>query len=354
MTTSGNTKFGSRTGTRHPCLPTLLALLPLLGAMAAPASAQRIFTAGETGAYHKDFCPALSRELGNVGAANYACTASTGTRDNMERVRSNPRDFGYGQLDVYTLETQQLAMGNALEIVRQDDLKECVFAVTKSKDVTSFGELSALSPSMRVFLPPPQSGSAGTFKMLQSIDRNGLGRAGRVTNSPSVDEAIRAALLTDDGVAFFVQFPDPENERFKQVRDLGGHFVPIVDRSILAKTISGQNVYSTQETRVQNGRWLEGGIRVNTVCTPLVLFTGNPERIRDATEKRQQTETIRGIRDLPLDTLIPRQSSFRAATARARELTQDGRERLFAYSARTRDRALPFIERMIERAAPRY
>jgi hypothetical protein len=344
MTTSGNRR----------ALSHLLAALPVFLLSAAPAKAQRVFTGGETGAYHRDFCPALSKELGTTGGANYACTISSGTKENMERVRSNPRDFGYGQLDVFTLETQQLSMGNALEVVRQDDLKECVFAVTKAKDITSFGELSALAPSMRVFLPPPQSGSAGTFKMLQGIDRNGLGRAGRVTNSQSVDEAIRVALSSDDGVAFFVQFPDPDNERFKLVRDLGGHFVPMVDRSILAKTVSGQNVYTPQETRVQNGRWLEGGIRVNTVCTPVVLFTGNPDRIRDTNEKRQHTDMIRAVRDLPIDTLIPRQSPFRSATARARELTQEGRERLFAYSARTRDRALPFIERMIERAAPRY
>ena len=348
MTTSG------RTGTR---LSTILVLLPLLGVTAGSASAQRtpsIHTGGETGAYHRDFCPPLSRELANAGAINFACTPSSGTRENMERVRTNPRDFGYGQLDVYTLETQQLSMGNALEVVRQNDLKECVFAVTKAKDISSFGELSALAPSMRVFLPPQQSGSAGTFKVLQSVDRNGLGRAGRVTNSSSVDEAIRVALSTDDGVAFFVQFPDPDNERFKLVRDLGGHFVPVIDRSILAKTINGQSVYSAQETRVQNGRWLEGGIRVNTVCTPVVLFTGNPERIRDQGEKRLQTDIIRTVRDLPIDALIPRQSPFRAATARAREMTQEGRDRLLAYSARTRDRALPFIERMIERAAPRY
>lgn len=334
--------------------PLLIALAPLLGLAASPAQAQRIFTGGDTGAYHRDFCPALSRELANVGSASYVCTPSSGTRENMERVRANARDIGYGQLDVFVLETQQLAMGNALEIIRQDDVKECVFAVTRSKDVTSFGELSAFAASMRFYLPPAASGSAGTFQMLRSIDRNGLGRAGRTTNSASVDEAIRSALSTDDGVAVFVQFPDPDNERFKAVRDLGGHFVPVVDRAILAKTVGGQSVYSAQETRVQNGRWLEGSNRVTTACTPIVIFTGNAERVRDASDRRQHTEMIRGVRELPLDVLVPRQSPFRAVAARVRELTEEGRERLLSYSARTRDRALPFIERMIERAAPRY
>jgi hypothetical protein len=345
MTTSGRLRR---------VLPQLFAAVPFLTLAVLPATAQRIFTGGETGAYHRDFCPALSRELGTAGPTAYTCTASSGTKENMERVRSNPRDIGYGQLDVFTMESQTQSMGNALEVVRQDDIKECVFAVTKSKDITSFGELSAYAASMRFFVPPAQSGSAGTFQMLRSIDKNGLGRAGRVTNSQSVDEAIRIALSTDDGIAVFVQFPDPDNERFKLVRDLGGHFVPIVDRSIAAKTVAGQSVYTAQETRVQNGRWLEGGVRVNTICTPIVVFTGNPDRVREASEKRLHTDMIRTVRDLPIDQLIPRQSPFRAATARARDMTQEGRDRLYAYSARTRDRALPFIERMIERAAPRY
>ena len=335
----------------------VLPFLPLLAVWIEPASAQRIFTGAEIGAYHRDFCPPLSRELGNTGAT-YACTTSAGTRENMERVRSNPRDIGYGQLDVFSLESGQLSMGSALEILRQDDVKECVFAVTRSKEINSFGELSAYASALRIFVPPLTSGSAGTFQFLRSVDRNGLGRAGRVTNSTTADEAIRAALSSDDGVAFFVQFPDPDNERFKMVRELGGHFVPVLDRAILAQTIGGKAVYSAQETRVQNGRWLEGGgIKVTTACVPVVVFTGNPDRIRDTAERRAHNEMINAVKAIPLNALVPPQSPFRAATARARELSQEGRERIFSYSARARDRVLPFferiVERMIEHAAPR-
>ena len=332
----------------------LLSLLSLVALLAEPAAAQRVFTGSDSGAYHRDFCPALSRELANTGAT-YTCTPSVGTRENMERVRTNPRDIGYGQLDVFSLESGQLSMGSALEILRQDDVKECVFAVTRSKEINSFGELAAYAPALRVFLPPQSSGSAGTFQFLKTVDRNGLGRSGRVTHSATADEAIRAALSSDDGVAFFVQFPDPDNERFKMVRDLGGHFVPVVDRAILAQTIGGKQVYSAHETRVQNGRWLEGGgVKVTTACVPVVVFTGNPDRIRDSAERRQHMEMIKTVKALQLDALVPRLSPFRSAASRARDLTDEGRERIFAYSTRARDRALPFIERMIERAAPRY
>jgi hypothetical protein len=325
----------------------------VLMATAGPGLAQRIHTGGEQGAYHRDFCPAIARELTTISNQGYACTVSSGTRENMERVRAQPRDFGYGQLDVFMLESGQMSMGNALQIVRQDDARECVFAVTRNKDIQSYGELAAFAATQRFHLPPQASGSAGTFQFLRFLDRNGLGRSDKISYAANADEAIRAALSRDDGVALFVQFPDPDNERFKLVRDLGGHFVPVVDRSILTQSIGGREVYVAKETRIQNGRSLFGGRYVTTACMPMVLFSGNPERLRDRAEQRSHTETIAAVRALNLDVVVPRQSIFRTVAQRTRELSVEGRERFLAYSARARDRALPFWERMIERAAPR-
>ncbi len=338
--------------------PIALALAALTGASAAYAQGQptgaglRIHTGGETGAYHRDFCPVLSRELNVLGAA-FTCTPSSGTRENMERVRVSPREIGYGQLDVFTLESGQLSMGTALQLVRQDDIRECVFAVTRNRNVNSYGELAAYAQNLRVFLPPQTSGSAGTFRFLSFVDANGLGRAAKPTFTTSTDEAIKAALQRDDGVAFFVQVPDDTNERFKLVRDLGGHFVPVIDRTILSQQIGGTSVYFAQDTRIMNGKLLEGGSRVTTACTPMVLFTGAAERVRDVGERRQHQELVTGIKTLSLDTLLPRQSPLRVAMQKTRELTLESRERFLSYSYRARDRALPFIERMIERAAPR-
>jgi hypothetical protein len=329
-----------------------LAIATVLVAAGTPALAQRIHTGGDQGAYHRDFCPILAREL-TTSAQSYACTPSSGTRENMERVRAQPRDFGYAQFDVFTLESGQGAAANALQIVRQDDARECVFAVTRHRDGNSYGELAAYAPSLRFYLPPQASGSTGTFQFIRSMDRNGLGRATSITYTASADDAIRAALTRDDAVAVFVQFPDPDNERFKAVRELGGHFVPVVDRSILGQTVGGTTVYMAQETRVQNGRSVVGGLRVTTACTPLVLFTGNPERIRDAQERRAHADLITTVRQMSLDVMVPRQSLFRTVAQRTRELSAEGRERFLVYSARARERALPWIERMIERAAPR-
>lgn len=319
----------------------------------APATAQRIHTGGESGAYHRDFCPPLAREIVSLGAT-YTCTPSNGTRENMERVASAPRDFGYGQLDVFTLESGNLSVSRSLAIVRQDDLRECVFAVTRDPEIVTYGDLAARASNLRFSIPPQSSGSAGTFQYLKSVDANGLGRSRNVQFAANVDDAIRTALSRNDGVALFVQFPDPDNERFQMVRELGGHFVPVVDKSFIASQAGGNAVYIAQETRVSNRRLLELGARVTTACTPLVLFTGNSERIRNEAERRAHNELVDGVRRLPLDKLVANTSVVRTIGQRTRELTAEGRERFLAYSARARDRALPFIERMIERAAPRY
>ena len=128
----------------------------------------------------------------------------------------------------------------------------------------------------------------------------------------------------------------------------------MIDKPILAQQISGQNVYFAQETRIANARIENLGGRVTTACTPLVLFSGSPDRIRNEAEKRAHGELTAAVRRLPLDLLVPSESPLRSIGQRTRELTAEGRERFLAYSIRARDRALPFIERMIERATPRY
>ena len=93
-------------------------------------------------------------------------------------VLGNPRQLGYGQLDVFALESRQLKAEAALTLVRQDDVRECVFAVTRNKDITNYGELAANAARLRFIVPPAGSGSSGTFQFLRAIDADGLGRAG--------------------------------------------------------------------------------------------------------------------------------------------------------------------------------
>ena len=112
-----------------------------LATLTLPAGANQINTGGSGGAYETSFCPVLTQQL-KLAQFDYACKTSAGTRENMERVIANPRQQGYGQLDVFALESRQMNVEAALTLVRQDDVRECVFAVTRNKDISNWGASS--------------------------------------------------------------------------------------------------------------------------------------------------------------------------------------------------------------------
>src|SRR5262249_53883637 len=178
-----------------------------------PAGASQINTGASAGAYAESFCPVLSRQL-KLAQFDYRCTPSAGTRENMERVLANPRQLGYGQLDAFALESRQMKAEAALTLVRQDDVRECLFAVTRNKDISNWGELTANAGRLPFTPPPAASGSAGTFQFLRANDADGLGKAKSVSNATSAEAAIREALSADDTVSLFVEFADPEAEHF--------------------------------------------------------------------------------------------------------------------------------------------
>jgi hypothetical protein len=311
-----------------------------------------IHTGGESGAYHSAFCPVLAGRLREAGVAA-RCAPSKGTRENLERVLAEPSHIAYGQLDVFTLESGLLSARNAFQILRQDDARECLFAVTKNRSITSFGALSMFAKNMTMYLPPRESGSAGTFQFLRSVDDDGLGRAGKVVTSNSVDEAIRQALSNDDGVAFFVQFPDPANERFQAIKRLGGHLVPVIDRDILRQEADGRRVYFAEETEIESPNFVSDGGRLVTACTPLVLFSGSSDRIGNDEARRVHEATTAAIKLMRHDALTPREPALQRVARRSRELSTTVLERLTRTSELARARAKPFLDWVIERAAPR-
>ena len=312
----------------------------------------QIHTGGEAGAYHSAFCPVLAARLKEANV-NGRCVTSKGTRENLERVLADPQHIGYGQLDVFALESGLLSARNAYEILRQDDARECLFAVTKNRSVTSFGALSMFAKSMTVYLPPKESGSAGTFQFLRAFDDDGLGRAKAVTYAATADEAIQQALASEDGVAFFVQFPDAGNARFQAIKRAGGHLVPVIDRDILRQEADGRRIYFAEETEIENPSFVSGGGKLITACTPLVVFSGNPARIASA-DARQSHEAIgTAIKLMAHDALTPREPALQRIARRTKELSGTTLERLTRTSELARTRAKPFIDWLIERAAPR-
>jgi len=329
--------------------PLRLALAAALAGLALPAAASQINTGREGGPYHASFCPVLKGHL-KLAQFDYACTPSSGTRENIERVLANPRQLAYGQLDVFVQESRRLKGESALTIVRQDDVRECVFAVTRNKDVTNYGELSGFAGRLRFILPPADSGSASTFQFLRSLDADGLGRAKSVTNAASTEEAIREALSADDTVSLFVQFADPDSERFALVRKLGGHVVPVVDRTILRQEVDGKKIYFAQETQVEAAEWIRSGRKVVTACTPLVLFTGRPEQVSGEQARKDHADLIRTIGALTSASLLPEESLYQRLLKRTKELSGTSTEKVLELTDQARDKAKPYTDQALDKA----
>ena len=330
---------------KHLLSPTV-AVAALLSAPVI-ALANQINTGAESGAYHSTFCPALEKQLAR-NKFDHKCTVSDGTADNLSRVAADARQIGYGQLDVFALEAPALGGAKTFARLRSDDVRECVFAVTRNRELTSYGDVAVNAGRLRFVLPPKTSGSAGTFRYLQQIDTDGVAKAKAVVNAADADEAIKLALSADDTVAFFVQFPDPDNPRFKNIQEQGGHIVPVIDRAILRQQVDGQKIYFAQETLVANAKWIKDGTKVVTACTPLVLFTGTAERVTSDKARQDHKDMIATVQALKPDVLVPREGTWSRLWRKTRELTGQSVEKLIVISQDAREKAKPMMEKAKE------
>lgn len=332
--------------TRVPLVPAfgLAVAVAVPAAFAGSALAGDINTGSANGAYHATFCPRLAAEL-TTARFDYACKASQGTPENLKRVLADPRQIGFGQLDILALEGVLGGDKPPVTLLRQGDVRECLFAVTRNKDIASYGDLAGNAAKLRFILPPTESGSAATFRFLTRIDAEGIGRAKTVTHAKDTEEAIRQALAADDTATLFVQFPDPDNALFKLVTAQGGHFVPVIDRAILRPQVGTQKVYFAQETQVANPSWSQSGVKVVTACTPLVVFTGTPDRITDAKALQDHKDLIATVQALDPGKLVPEESTFSRLWRRTLELSGSSTERLLKLSEEARQKAKPLIEK---------
>ncbi len=317
-------------------------MVPGLGC--ASASGEQIHTAGVTGAYHSVFCPLVKQRLGDLGA-QYNCMTSPGSAANVERIARQPSHFAFSQLDVFALESPRFGGPSRFQIVRSGDVRECVFAVSRNKSVTNFGQIAVNADRLKFVLPPVDSGSARTFRFLQDLDPEGLARARDIVHTLDTDDAIRSALSDKSVVAFFVQFPDPDNERFKMVRRLGLHIIPVIDQRLFARKIGGRNVYFAQRTRIRQAQWLRVGPRVVTACTPLILFTGAERRVRSLSGRAEQREAVARLKGLAAQQFVPATGPFARLVKETGALSTQALGHFLRISNDARERALPFVER---------
>lgn len=270
---------------------TLFALFAVAVLSAPNALAQpKIYAGSASGSYTNDFCPQVESAL-RKQYFEHQCTTSAGSGENVEKVLANPKDVGIGQFDVVAAAAD--AHPGKLDIVNPHIGLECLFAVTNDARVKS---LSGLSPRMPVALPPPLSGSAATFKYLQGLDPS-LAQMRHITNYNSALDAVQAVASDKAALAFFVQFPNTKNDVFKAINDAKLHFVPVINRQILRRQVSGQNVYQPQEVVVTPAGLLGSLLgkepdKIITTCMPTVLFTGSPTLFAEGSNDRKDQQDL--------------------------------------------------------------
>ena len=323
------------------------ATLALLLAAPSGAGATALNSGEAGGAWHKVLCPRLEGALKRSSFA-YACAPSEGTADNLRRVVADPRHIGFGQLDILALEGGLGGPGAgappSITIIRRDDARECLFAVTRNKDVATWGDLAANAAKLRFVLPPATSGSAGSFRYLQAIDRDGLGRAGQVAYAESAVEAVRRALSADDTATLFVALPDADGAPFKLAAELGGHFVPVIDRAILRQQVGGEKIYFAEEVSVPTSSWWPSGTKAVTACTPLAIFTGPTERIAGDKAQQDHRDLVATVRAIKAEELVPAEGLVQRLWRRTRELSAAGIDEVVELSEKARAKAGPLVE----------
>lgn len=269
-------------------LPSLF-IVGALGAL--PVQAQNIYAGSAAGSYTNDFCPQVEETL--KGAYfEHRCTTSQGTGDNVDKVLADPKSVGIGQFD--GVAARMVEEPGKLAMVDPKLGLECLYAVTNDKNVT---RLKGLSPRMPIALPPEKSGSTSTFKFLQSLDP-GLAELRKITHYANAQEAVKAVAGGKAALAFFVQFPNTKNAVFQSINDAELTFVPVINRAILRHEVDGHKVYQPQKVVVTPAGLMgkltgQEDTRIDTTCTPVVLFTGHPEMMPEGTDRSDQEEIVR-------------------------------------------------------------
>jgi hypothetical protein len=296
------------------------------------------------------FCPPLPPALARVYFNNYACTTSRGTLENIDRVLQFPTAVGFAQLDVYAREASRRPQDFArLTLVRRDIACEGLWMVTRNDRLTNLGDVQGFARRINFVLPPRESGSTASFAFLREIDPEGLGRVPD-TNIRYVADATtviqQVAASTDGSVGFFVQFADPTNANIRLLVEQNLRTVPVVSREIMRARVDNEAVYQVQEFALAEGGFLGIGGRARnatTACTPVAVFTGNPDSLPPGPGRDDQRDMVQRLREVPSAQLLPQQSAIARIISGARRMSQSavqGMEEAAEAARRAAERAV--------------
>ncbi len=309
----------------------VVVVLSVAGVAGGAAAAEfKIYTGGQSGSYYNDFGPKVKGLL-DAAFLPYEVVTSAGSAANIASVAANPLGIGLTQSDVLALAIERdPSLQDKLTVIRADVAFECLFAVTRpdvADRLQSWGDVQAYARRLRVVTGSESSGSAATVSFLQSLSDQ-FGRA-RIDHLAGTDAAIDAVVGGNADIAFFVQFPNVDNPRFKAINDAKLAFVPVVDRTMLRQRAGGEQVYVAREVKVTPASLLSwsGVQKVTTACTPIAYITGNPAALAEGSNERLDLdEVITRVRAADAADLRPGQGWFRKLFDDAVELSGRGLE----------------------------
>lgn len=315
--------------------------------VASPVSAQHaIYTGSQGGAYNSTFCPPLPSVLDRAFFSGYRCSPSGGTLDNISKVLSKPTDVGFVQLDVLALQMQEKAdLGKEISIIRSDIACEGMWMVSKNPALKSYGDVLGYSRRIPFVLPGQGSGSYASFKFLQSIDPDGLGRA---TNVKFVQDAATVintvAAGADNAVGFFVQFADPENSNIRLMQEKGVNIIPVVSRDITKAKVKDkdgkeQDLYQVQSFNLKSGGLFSSGEDKVTACTPVAVITGNPENAKTPNDKDNQRDLIEALAKVPSSALLPTEPRLAKLLSGVRRVSGSALNEMLSAADKAKDAA---------------
>ena len=333
----------------------LAALTTTIGTFSTSAQAADqafdLYTGEKSGAYYNKICPAIKKEASKNGV-ELNCKTSAGSLDNLDKVFDKPDNFGLSQFDQFALKYSNQSNQTMYTPIHDDIGTECLFMVTKNKLISNFGDVVASAPYLNFILPPEKSGHAGTFKYLQSIDPDGLGKATKVSFAASTEDAITQTLTSKDNVTLFVQTADPKSALFSLVNKNKGHFVPVISKEVLSQVVKGTKVYRAQETEVTNPKWHKSGTKVITSCTPIMLFTGKSLKVQNPAVKKSHETAVAKLTAIPAKNLRPQQGWFSKLWNNSKALSAKGVEGLVDSAEKAKKASSPYLSKAKTAAEP--
>ena len=247
-------------------------------AMSTPVMAQNdpavVMTGGKGGDYYLYFAPPIVKILDRAWV-DATIQTSAGTPENMDYLLTHQKSYALGQGNVVADLLKDPKYAGKIRILPTNGLgNEVVIAIMNDKTFNrSQGSwaLAAAHPTQVRFITASElSGPGRTMKELMALDPNHLGKATSVTYAPDMETAINAVADGTADVALMVQFPNPENPRFKQIATKKLHIVPVISESMKHLEIPGVGPAFT----LCAGAKVAPDTAIQTACSPILVLTG--------------------------------------------------------------------------------